>query len=627
MAEIVQAIPLPLSQEAAGAATWTNTSVAFQIAIGGMPFLLANSDDFPLQRSTVQAQKDQLDTSDEPGEHSFSGWWTRSQISFHSGAGVKYLEPGSDEVIMSQFFESEGVDPWTSGQVTLLPQVDNVYSGASEGAVALGYVDDAGADGFLYSSNSSVFRHDGSAGVSATWGGAGAVVSMVHDGTSAYIADDAVGIYSMPLSSGAGALLWNTSGAATVLGWQKQRLMAGIGRGVYELADISPAPSLPNAIYTHPSADWEWKDFTSGPTAVYAAGFAGGQGAIFAFKVDESGDVPVLNSAVVAADLPTGEVPYSIYGYLGAYIGIGTNRGLRVGVISTDGSIQYGPLIFETAHPVRSMVGKDRFLYVGVEAEVGSVSGVVRVDLSAEIEPLRYAYATDLQTDSLNEVSSVSILGTSGRIVMASRSAFLESTDTLVESGFLTTGKVRFGTFEDKLFKAFRARVDAAAGTLGVSAIAANGAETPLITLDSSLDLRSDIAIRAPTGPQEYLALKFQLNRDASDVGAGPTFYGYQLKALPSADFGEVLKVPVLLFDRERDPNGLAFGYAESAWARFQALKDLERTGDTRRYQDLRVGAQARVTVESVAMQEVTPSWGRSSGFGGVCYITMRTVP
>ena len=48
------------------------------------------------ERSTSASVVDQFDTEIDPGEQSLSGYWRRSQASFHHGAGYKY-EPDRTE--------------------------------------------------------------------------------------------------------------------------------------------------------------------------------------------------------------------------------------------------------------------------------------------------------------------------------------------------------------------------------------------------------------------------------------------------------------------------------------------------------------------------------------------------
>ncbi len=62
---------------------WINNAEDFDVAIGGEPFILAPTDVNPYQRETAPYRKDQFDNSKEPGEQSLTGWWIRSQSSFH----------------------------------------------------------------------------------------------------------------------------------------------------------------------------------------------------------------------------------------------------------------------------------------------------------------------------------------------------------------------------------------------------------------------------------------------------------------------------------------------------------------------------------------------------------------
>jgi hypothetical protein len=85
---------------------------------------LLNSDDAPYRRVTAQYRKQQIDQSREPGEQTLTGWWLRSQSSFHYGQGIKFFEPIQDESLRFQYTESKGLDVWTKGQATLLKSCD-----------------------------------------------------------------------------------------------------------------------------------------------------------------------------------------------------------------------------------------------------------------------------------------------------------------------------------------------------------------------------------------------------------------------------------------------------------------------------------------------------------------------
>jgi hypothetical protein len=124
--DITEKIPVPLSNPN-NAVIYTPTGEAYDVAINGLPFFIAASDDNPYRRVTAQYRKQQIDQSREPGEQTLTGWWLRSQSSFHYGQGIKFFEPIQDESLRFQYTESKGVDVWTKGQATLLKAVNSQH--------------------------------------------------------------------------------------------------------------------------------------------------------------------------------------------------------------------------------------------------------------------------------------------------------------------------------------------------------------------------------------------------------------------------------------------------------------------------------------------------------------------
>jgi hypothetical protein len=109
-------------------AIWQNTDINYDVAIGGLPFIYAINDSRPYIRQTAPFRKDQFDNQTEPGEQSLTGWWIRSQSSFHGGTGITYFDPQtSDEFGHYRFADSQGVNVWEDGEVTLLKSVDNLH--------------------------------------------------------------------------------------------------------------------------------------------------------------------------------------------------------------------------------------------------------------------------------------------------------------------------------------------------------------------------------------------------------------------------------------------------------------------------------------------------------------------
>jgi hypothetical protein len=106
---------------------WTNNAEDYDVAIGGEPFFMAPTDQNPYQRETAPYRKEQFDNGAEPGEQSLTGWWIRSQSSFHNGNGIKFYDPSSGEASKYRFADSQGVNVWTKGEVSLLKDVTSTH--------------------------------------------------------------------------------------------------------------------------------------------------------------------------------------------------------------------------------------------------------------------------------------------------------------------------------------------------------------------------------------------------------------------------------------------------------------------------------------------------------------------
>jgi hypothetical protein len=115
---------------------------AFDIAISGLPFIMAVTDSTPYKRQTAEFRAQRVDQMRDPGEHTLagSGYWTRSQSSWHYGEGIQFTEPmeGNDNEVRFRFRDSYGVNVWTPGQITLLPKTDKVLTMRGKTTLASG---------------------------------------------------------------------------------------------------------------------------------------------------------------------------------------------------------------------------------------------------------------------------------------------------------------------------------------------------------------------------------------------------------------------------------------------------------------------------------------------------------
>jgi hypothetical protein len=103
-------------------------------------------------------------------------------------------------------------------------------------------------------------------------------------------------------------------------------------------------------------------------------------------------------------------------------------------------------------------------------------------------------------------------------------------------------------------------------------------------------------------------------------------FKGYQVKALPATKGQRLIQFPVWCFDVEKDRFNVVVGYEGRAWERIQSFEELEATRDIVNVQDFTVGERVQGVIEKVSFLRKAPPNGNFSGFGGVLFITVRTV-
>ena len=643
--------------------TWQNTDIAYDVAIGGLPFIYAINDNRPYVRETAPFRKDQFDNAQEPGEQSLAGWWLRSQSSFHSGTGIKFYDPATtDEVGHYRYTDSKGVNVWTKGQVTLLKS-------CTEGHVTTGAIASNGAPqqhmrSIKWSTFTGALLHDEydvdkikvtdpsnpvhfidyNAGV-----GVYPVYAICDDGTNAYWTTNATSggttkftVYGKPLTGSSASTadefkVFDNSQIVShsIIDYVKQRLVICADNKVYECAPT--AASTPTLLYTNPATSFVYTSITASGPAIYIAGYNGSQSHIEKYTLSTAGVMPTLTSALVAAQMPVGEIIHKIYYYLG-YMVIGTNKGIRVATVSDqDGSISYGPLIVETTQPVYDFAGRDRFIWA--TTSVGGEPGLTRIDLGNELEPLRFAYSNDIYYDGITSHVTTAVCfdgntdpTTTDRLMFATAYAsaangavYVEDATTLRSSGYLTTGWIRFGTLEPKNFKRLFGRGDFTYGSMTLETVDKDGTEYDHIQYDASIT-PIEVTTSNPATAQEYVAYKFILYRDATTSSLGPVFKGYQAKATIATPRQRVIQFPVYCFDVETDRFNTVVGYEGRAFERIQRLEDIEESGDVLTWQDLSTGESRQAVIEKVSFTRMTPPDKRFDGFGGVLIIQVRTV-
>ncbi len=731
--DISEGLPLTLSNPAG--VTYTPSGYAYDVAIAGQPFFISPLDEQPYRRVTAQYRKQQIDQSREPGEQTLTGWWLRSQSSFHYGQGIKFFEPIQDESLRFQYTESKGLNVWEKGQATLLKNSDkvhtitgdirpngrpwqytrsikwtsnsNTYNGillsdeydvdkvfpaitvsinnkarttnvatltttAAHGLCVGMQIVITGVDAtfngeyritgvptattFTYTTPTS--GTIASTAVSPVGTGVADVIHFIDyvsgtdypvhaicdDGVYAYWVTNVLNtgtprlrVYKKLLSDDSSVsptLMFSDNGITVtnaVMEYTKERIIMCVNDSVYEFP--TNQSSMPTAVYVHRDDDHLFTSITSSGAAIYIAGYSGIQSNIYKFTlVATTGAMPTLTSAITAAELPVGEVTYKISYYLG-YMIIGTSQGVRVAQVSdSDGSIQYGPLLFESTQPVYDFAFRDKYIWAatGVDGQVG----VTRINLGQDLGTLIFPYAWDLYdpSDTLdNYTTACAFVGETNRLGFVNAgnggdgSIYIESVSTLLANGYLQTGYIRYNTLEKKIFKQIQARVDTTNGSLDLLSITSTGIEYSIGTF-AQTDEVPEINISNPNTSQEYLGFKFILTRSSTDSTKGPLFTGYQIKSLPAIPRQRLIQYPLMCYDHEMDKFNNEVGSEGSAYERMSQIEAIENVGDTIRIDDFRTGESYIGLIEEMDFINRTPPDKRFSGYGGVLLVTIRSV-
>jgi len=206
---------------------------------------------------------------------------------------------------------------------------------------------------------------------------------------------------------------------------------------------------------------------------------------------------------------------------------------------------------------------------------------------------------------------------------MSATGTRIQHATDLEETGYLTTGRIRFRTLENKRFKNIRLRTDALVGTISCTAVTDDDSDSAVATwsIPGATD-HEEGAISSALGPVESMALRFTLAR--ATASTGPTMRSYQVKALPNPKRQRIFKLPLMCNDIEKAYNGQNLGYQGSALERLQALESFEENGDLVIYQDLRGEASRLCVIDEIQFRQTSPP-GRSA-VGGLIYLTLRAV-
>lgn len=552
--------------------------------------------------------------------------WRQSFSSWHSGAGQANQD--RDDAIPSRFEDSFGIDPWTRYEFSLLPETERL-GGASatySGDVWLTIHDDK----LIVVNDDSLYYYDT---LSAS---AVAVSTIVPDNNNVIIdiADDGHVITTLHAdgdirkTTGAVTTLHKNLPGATAIAWEKDYLIVAQDNTLKN----ATGSGSPHLIYTHPDTAFRWRSFASGRSAIYALGVLGDKTTIHRIMIQEDGTN--FQTAIVAANLPDGEIGYAIDEYLG-FIFIGTNKGVRMASQESDASLTLGPII-PTAEPVRCFEGQDRFVWYGnsdidpkyssIGDEVfpsGPVCGLGRMDLTTfTVTAFTPAYANDIFTASESNKTVQSVVTFQDKRVFSVKDGgvYFEGSKK-VPSGWMTQGVMSFSVEDLKAALYQQAKwVPSCAGSLYLD-IAFDGASYGRygrLSISPSSNRSDNLSLRGTTF--SAVNVRYVLNRCSVNPANAPRITRWEIRSSPVKGRASRWEVPIMNYE-EIEINGVK--YTRDVKQELDVLMNLIQSGTVFTYQESGQGYQVHAR-DFVWQPEKLSSNGK--GWQGVYTIVIEEV-
>ena len=472
--------------------------------------------------------------SDQPDDSQFNnegGWW-RYVYDWEDGAGQTVQDFG-ENVSPARFAESRGIDCWTEYQLKLLNATDLKEAAAADNVLLI-------ATGqFVYMADGTGVKRasDPDGTWSSVTGLTGTVRDFATDGVDIYIGTP-THIYTVSDGGGLAATQLTTiSRDFQKVAFVSNRLLAASDNQLYEIDGAGASATVGDA---HFQASFRYTTIFNIGSRIYVGGFAGNRSELYSITTDSSGNI-VLSAE--AAAFAYGELLRTAVSYAGVVI-IATSLGVRLGTLSGDGSLSYGPLI-EAPGDVQCLVAEGSFVWFGWQSMFSDAAGVGRLALDNTPRPLQPAYATDvfttLDTDVVSGVArfnGITLFGVAG-------SGVYGETSSPVTSGYLKSGQVYLGTVERKKLRSIRADFDE---------LVANQSVNVSVEDEHGHTLGTQTAIN--TGEQ----MNFELLSTHDDAGAwcrvtitmattstSPCFRRWRIRGIPIVPMVEEWIVPLIL--------------------------------------------------------------------------------
>lgn len=605
----------------ATAAVATEIGTRWDIALGGRPYILdmdLDPNNGYVVKSLPLLQRYYLtQTQGNLGEQSLNpeDYWRRSVDSWANGAGQEFNDHDATDATngstREQFRISKGIDPWTTGKLTLLHDTEQrVVSSNDVLASAI-----AGNELHLLNGDTSWSSStDGITFTPLTGTALSGASSMTSDGFTIWVTDNNDTYYAVR-----GGTTYTTWFATPLPGQLvrsvKGRLFVCSGNTI-NTSDMTAGSATSTDFYDHPNTDWQWVDISEGPTAIYFAGFSGDKSIIYQTQIASDGTDLVIPSA--AATLPSGEVVRAIQGYLGVLM-IGTDKGVRVAAIDSQGNLTVGDLIV-TDSSVQCFEPQEQFCWFGWP-NYQDTSGLGRVNL-ALFNDSAPAYATDLMSTDGGAVTSVQTFQNVRYFTIAGSGLWAETTD-YVSSGSIMSGGLNFALPDIKIAVKFDISYLVGAGQITVLLSAD---DQPFVELGQPIETSSVQGSNAvlPAGlvSGRKHEIELVLERDSLDAGQAPVVDRWTLLTNPAPERRVQIVAALYLHKEMKLRNGA--GWTIDPLTERQQINAWMQSNEVITFQDSEVSYA--VTVDDFEWHSADQIDPKNREWNGTLIVTLKEV-
>lgn len=509
--------------------TSATTAIPFTVSLDGRTFAVDFRD---YRRSSLASLRESVISTGQVDDALFNtdGAWWRYRHDWSYGAGQTVMDLGQDRD-PRRYNTSVGIDPWTESQLTLHHSTSQVTTTVNGSIIYL-----VATDTHLYAADGdSLFRTTDLSTWTAITGATGTINGLATDGKDVYVSTSTQLWKVTSASTAASSLVNHPHNGVWFVG---NYLLTGRDNTLRSVASNGNETD----ISTHFQPSFIWTTAFAVGSKVYAGGTAGSRSEVYGFTINAGGEL-VLGAEVVS--LSIGEQLHEVISHVGNVI-FCTSKGIRLGTVSQDGTLSYGPLI-EAPGSVTQAFAEGRYVWFNWPEIATNKTGAGRLDLSVTPRPLQPAFATDLYVESSNACTAIARFNNRLILGIPNLGIYAENLTGYVTSGSITSGNVFFGTVETKIVNDLKGNFRDLDTGESIRVVLADSDNSVLESAGIAEPNITEVELQLDGQRTDYFNVTVELLGDGTST---PTFKRWRLRSFPVVPPVEQFVVPLLLYSK-----------------------------------------------------------------------------